>query len=116
MDDVVADALIPVYIQTTGAAAPGGDTTTAMGRAMLGVAVASAPLAGEMIAENVCDGLARRAGAGKWNGPKWNPPLGYTYSVRRGEVLPNSSPVPRRPTLLRRFDNRRAKRSKYCLG
>jgi site-specific DNA recombinase len=65
------------------------DTTTAMGRAMVGVAAVFAQLTREMIAENVRDGLARRAEAGKWNGPKWNPPIGYTYSVEQGELTPD---------------------------
>lgn len=59
----------------------GFDTTTAMGRAMLGVAAVFAQLTREMIAENVKDGLMRRAESGKWNGPKWNPPYGYSYIV-----------------------------------
>ncbi len=59
----------------------GFDTTTAMGRAMLGVAAVFAQLTREMIAENVKDGLMRRAESGKWNGPKWNPPYGYRYVV-----------------------------------
>lgn len=59
----------------------GFDTTTAMGRAMLGVAAVFAQLTREMIAENVRDGLLRRAESGKWNGPKWNPPYGYNYVV-----------------------------------
>ena len=57
----------------------GFDTTTAMGRAMLGFAAVLAQLTREMIAENVKDGLLRRAESGKWNGPKWNPPYGYKY-------------------------------------
>jgi site-specific DNA recombinase len=40
----------------------GFDTTTAMGHAMLGVAAVFAQLTREMIAENVRDGMARRAG------------------------------------------------------
>lgn len=59
----------------------GFDTTTAMGRAMLGVAAVFAQLTREMIAENVRDGLLRRAESGKWNGPKWNPPYGYRYVI-----------------------------------
>ncbi|HOC32246.1 MAG TPA: recombinase family protein, partial [Armatimonadota bacterium] len=45
----------------------GFDTTTAMGRAMLGFAAVLAQLTREMIAENVKDGLLRRAESGKWN-------------------------------------------------
>lgn len=45
-----------------------------MGRAVLGVAAVFAQLTREMIAENVKDGLMRRAESGKWN-----PPYGYSY-------------------------------------
>jgi site-specific DNA recombinase len=81
----------------------GFDTTTAMGRAMLGVAAVFAQLAREMIAENVRDGLARRAESGRWNGPKWNPPLGYVYSVEKGELLPDPSTADLIRTIFRWF-------------
>ncbi|HEY3414315.1 MAG TPA: recombinase family protein [Armatimonadota bacterium] len=74
----------------------GFDTTTAMGRAMLGVAAVFAQLTREMIAENVKDGLLRRAESGKWNGPKWNPPYGYTY-VLGGTI----EPIPEQAELVR---------------
>jgi site-specific DNA recombinase len=70
----------------------GFDTTTAMGRAMLGVAAVFAQLTREMIAENVRDGLLRRAESGKWNGPKWNPPYGYSYVVG-GTIEPREDEV-----------------------
>jgi site-specific DNA recombinase len=74
----------------------GFDTTTAMGRAMLGVAAVFAQLTREMIAENVKDGLMRRAESGKWNGPKWNPPYGYRY-VTGGTI----EPVPEQAAVVR---------------
>lgn len=54
------------------------DTTTAMGRAMLGVMAVFAQLTREMIAENVKDGLMRRAQSGRYIGNK-DGPLGYRY-------------------------------------
>jgi len=57
----------------------GFDTTTAMGRAMLGVAAVFAQLTREMISENCRDGLMRRAEAGLFNGNKSNL-YGYGYS------------------------------------
>jgi len=76
----------------------GFDTTTAMGRAMLGVAAVFAQLTREMIAENVKDGLMRRAESGKWNGPKWNPPYGYRY-VPGGTI----EPVPAQAEVIRQI-------------
>lgn len=74
----------------------GFDTTTAMGRAMLGFAAVLAQLTREMIAENVKDGLLRRAESGKWNGPKWNPPYGYTYVPGASlEVIPEQAEIVR---------------------
>ncbi|MHB9038929.1 MAG: recombinase family protein, partial [Armatimonadota bacterium] len=52
------------------------DTTTAMGRAMLGVMAVFAQLTREMIAENVKDGMMRRAQAGLYIGSKRGP-MGY---------------------------------------
>src|SRR5262249_19444785 len=46
----------------------GFDTTTAMGRAILGVAAVFAQLTREMISENTRDGLLRRGGGGAFNG------------------------------------------------
>lgn len=76
----------------------GFDTTTAMGRAMLGVAAVFAQLTREMIAENVKDGLLRRAESGKWNGPKWNPPYGYTYVI--GGTI---EPIPEQVEIVRQI-------------
>lgn len=76
----------------------GFDTTTAMDRAMLGVAAVFAQLTREMIGENVKDGLLRRAESGKWNGPKWNPPYGYTYVVG-GSI----EPIPEQAELVRQI-------------
>ena len=63
------------------------DTTTAMGRAMLGVAAVFAQLTREMIGENVRDGLAKRAQAGKYTGATGNPRFGYQYSREEGKLL-----------------------------
>ncbi len=63
------------------------DTTTAMGRAMLGVAAVFAQLTREMIAENVRDGVAKRARSGKYVGGTATPPYGYTYSREQGKLL-----------------------------
>lgn len=60
-----------------------------MGRAMLGVAAVFAQLTREMIAENVKDGIARRAESGRCNGNKKNPPTGYPYSPETGSLLPD---------------------------
>jgi len=65
----------------------GFDTTTAMGRAMLGVAAVFAQLTREMIAENVKDGLLRRAQAGFYNGSTRGP-YGYTYSKETQTLVP----------------------------
>jgi site-specific DNA recombinase len=64
----------------------GFDTTTAMGRAMLGVAAVFAQLTREKIAENVRDGLMRRAQAGLYNGGK--NPFGYKYSKELRTLVP----------------------------
>lgn len=76
----------------------GFDTTTAMGRAMLGVAAVFAQLTREMIGENTKDGLVRRAESGKWNGPKWNPPYGYRYIV--GGTI---EPIPEQAKIVRQI-------------
>lgn len=75
----------------------GFDTTTAMGRAMLGVAAVFAQLTREMIAENVRDGLMRRAQAGFYNGNKHGP-YGYHYDKKSGMlvVVPEEAEVVRR--------------------
>lgn len=65
----------------------GLDTTTAMGRAMLGVAAVFAQLAREMIAENVKDGLMRRAQAGLYQGNQ-SGPFGYGYSREKKTIEP----------------------------
>ena len=63
------------------------DTTTAMGRAMLGVAAVFAQLTREMIGENLRDGMAKRAQSGKYTGPTTNPRFGYDYSPKEGKLL-----------------------------
>jgi len=63
------------------------DTTTAMGRAMLGVAAAFAQLTREMMGENVRNGLVRRAQSGKYTGATGNPRFGYTYSREEDKLL-----------------------------
>lgn len=61
----------------------GFDTTTTMGRAMLGVAAVFAQLTREMIAENTKDGLLRRAEAGYYLG-NLKMLYGYNYSKELG--------------------------------
>lgn len=61
----------------------GFDTTTAMGRAMLGVAAVFAQLTREMIAENTKDGLMRRAEAGFYRG-NLKMLYGYNHSKEFG--------------------------------
>jgi len=63
------------------------DTTTAMGRAMLGVMAVFAQLTREMIAENVKDGLMRRAQAGLYVGNRQGP-MGYVYSPEQKTLIP----------------------------
>lgn len=72
----------------------GFDTTTAMGRAMLGVAAVFAQLTREMIAENVKDGLMRRAQAGLYLG-RQSGPFGYRYSKESNmiEVAPEEAEI-----------------------
>src|ERR1035437_8523914 len=64
----------------------GFDTTTAMGRAMLGVAAVFAQLTREMIAENVKDGLMRRAQAGLYSGNQCGP-FGYRYDKAANNLV-----------------------------
>jgi site-specific DNA recombinase len=64
----------------------GFDTTTAMGRAMLGVAAVFAQLTREMISENCRDGLMRRAEAGLFNGNKTKL-YGYGYDSEKGLIV-----------------------------
>jgi len=84
-------------IRTSGVAfvsvTEGFDTTTAMGRAMLGVAAVFAQLTREMIAENTRDGLMRRAEAGYFNG---NPTsfFGYAYDREQGLLVPHPENAP----------------------
>jgi DNA invertase Pin-like site-specific DNA recombinase len=56
------------------------DTTTAMGRAMPGVAAVFAQLTRGMISENTKDGLLRRAQSGKYVGSPHSRPYGYTLT------------------------------------
>jgi len=72
------------------------DTTTAMGRAMLGVAAVFAQLTREMISENTRDGLARRAQSGKWTGSPRSRPYGYRYAEGGLHVVPEEAEVVRR--------------------
>jgi site-specific DNA recombinase len=72
------------------------DTTTARGRAMLGVAAVFAQLTREMIAENVRDGLRRRAQAGKYTGGPHTRPYGYEYREGRLQVREEETQVVRR--------------------
>jgi len=65
----------------------GFDTTTAMGRAMLGVAAVFAQLTREMIGENTKGGLMRRAEAGFFVG-NLRQLYGYNYSKGSG-LTPN---------------------------
>ncbi|MEI6512868.1 MAG: recombinase family protein [bacterium] len=64
----------------------GFDTTTAMGRAMLGMAAVFAQLTREMIAENVKDGLMRRVQAGHYLG-NHSGPYGYSYAKGQKNLL-----------------------------
>jgi site-specific DNA recombinase len=64
------------------------DTTTAMGRAMLGVAAVFAQLTREMIAENTKDGLLRRAEAGFYRG-NLTSLYGYDYSTDKRQIIVN---------------------------
>jgi len=79
--DVIKDQNV-AFVSVT----EGFDTTTAMGRAMLGVAAVFAQLTREMISENTKDGMLRRAEAGLYNG---NPLqlTGYDYSKETGLVI-----------------------------
>ena len=72
------------------------DTTTAMGRAMLGVAAVFAQLTRDMISENTKDGLARRAQSGKWMGSPRSRPYGYEYSDGELQIVPEEADVVRR--------------------
>ncbi|MBM3501584.1 MAG: recombinase family protein, partial [Armatimonadetes bacterium] len=63
------------------------DTTTAMGRAMLGVAAVFSQLTREVIGENTRDGMAKRARSGKYTGSAGNPPYGHSYSTAEGKLL-----------------------------
>jgi len=66
----------------------GFDTTTAMGRAMLGVAAVFAQLTREMISENVKDGLLRRKEAGFVNGSLANT-FGFDHCKESSNVVIN---------------------------
>ncbi|MHB1134521.1 MAG: recombinase family protein [Chloroflexota bacterium] len=75
----------------------GFDTTTPMGRAMLGVAAVFAQLTRETIAENTKNGLLQRAKTGKYAAGPMNP-YGYTYSAQTGMV-----PEPGEAAIVRRI-------------
>jgi site-specific DNA recombinase len=66
----------------------GFDTTTAMGRAMLGVAAVFAQLTREMISENTKDGLLRRRESGQSVGPVTRT-YGYDYFADKGGLIVN---------------------------
>jgi len=66
----------------------GFDTTTAMGRAMLGVAAVFAQLTREMISENTKDGLLRRRESGQVVGNLRNT-YGYDYSPSTRNLVIN---------------------------
>jgi site-specific DNA recombinase len=72
------------------------DTTTAMGRAMLGVAAVFAQLTREMISENTKDGLLRRVQSGKYVGSPRTCPYGYAWSEGALSVVPEQAAVVRR--------------------
>jgi site-specific DNA recombinase len=72
------------------------DTTTAMGRAMLGVAAVFAQLTREMFAENVKDGLLCRAQSGKYTGGPHTRPYGYEYRDGKLQVREEEAQVVRR--------------------
>ncbi len=64
----------------------GFDTTTPMGRAMLGIAAVFAQLTRETIAENVRHGLEQRAKSGQWTGASMAP-YGYDYTPEDGLTI-----------------------------
>ncbi len=64
------------------------DTTSPIGRAMLGVMAVLAQLTREMIAENVKAGLEQRAKKGKW--PTGPAPFGYDYDKTRKRLVVNA--------------------------
>jgi site-specific DNA recombinase len=72
------------------------DTTTAMGRAMLGVAAVFSQLTREMISENTKDGLARRVQAGKYVGGGATTPFGYRFAEGQLEVVDSEAEAVRR--------------------
>ena len=76
--DTIKDSGV-VFVSVT----EGFDTTTTMGRAMLGVAAVFAQLTREMIVENTKDGLLRRAEAGYYLG-NLKMLYGYNYSKELG--------------------------------
>ena len=69
------------------------DTTTAMGRAMLGVAAVFAQLTREMISENTKDGLARRVQSGKYVGGGATTPYGYRFAAGQLEIVESEAQV-----------------------
>lgn len=64
----------------------GFDTTTPMGRAMLGIAAVFAQLTRETIAENTKNGLRQRASQGKFSAGRLRP-CGYGYTPENGLVV-----------------------------
>lgn len=67
------------------------DTTSTIGRAMLGVMAVFAQLTGETIDENVKQGLRQRAKKGKW--AEGSPPFGYDLNKDTGFLQLNEEEV-----------------------
>ena len=65
------------------------DTTTPMGRAMLGIMSAFAQLERETIRERTRMGMRERVRGGLWMGGG-HPPFGYDYDSARGILVPNA--------------------------
>lgn len=87
------------------------DTTTPMGRAMLGVAAVFAQLTRETIAENTRNGMIQRAKRGKWNGG--NDPYGYDY-VKGGSLVVNPAEAATVKRIFDLFVNRKMSASKIA--
>ena len=64
------------------------DTSTSIGRAMLGILSTFAQLEREQISERMKMGKVGRAKSGKWHGGG-HAPTGYTYDKESGRLVPN---------------------------
>lgn len=62
------------------------DTSTAFGRAMIGILAVFAQLERETIRERMTLGKTARAKAGKWHGSKYTP-IGYDYDPEQGLII-----------------------------